>query len=226
MPYYELKLSSLITLLKRFSFEYHPTMSAKMSQDAKKDEFRKYLEKAGVLELLTKSLVQLYEEPEKPSDGLSYMKKAVGGSPADKELIASLQKENDELKAKVSQLEAKQSKLQESLAELEKKSEQVKEAVPAEADAQVEANTGKNIEESAAAPAEEKDTDAAAAVPTTVATEVVEEKAPVESSSEAMGATTDEKTEEPMETESSSATPMETKTDPPTGDALAEPTQE
>ena len=36
-------------------------MTAKMSQDAKKDEFRKYLEKAGVLELLTKSLVQLYE---------------------------------------------------------------------------------------------------------------------------------------------------------------------
>jgi len=226
MPYYELKLSSLITLLKRFSFEYHPTMSAKMSQDAKKDEFRKYLEKAGVLELLTKSLVQLYEEPEKPSDGLSYMKKAVGGSPADKELIASLQKENDELKAKVSQLEAKQSKLQESLAELEKKSEQVKEAVPAEADAQVEANTGKTSEESVDAPAEEKDAVAAAAVPTTAATEVVEEKASVESSSEAMGATTDEKTEEPMETESSSATPMETKSDPPTGDASAEPTQE
>ena len=32
-----------------------------MSQEAKKDEFRKYLEKAGVLELLIKSLVQLYE---------------------------------------------------------------------------------------------------------------------------------------------------------------------
>ena len=32
-----------------------------MSQDAKKEEFRKYLEKAGILELLTKSLVQLYE---------------------------------------------------------------------------------------------------------------------------------------------------------------------
>ena len=36
-------------------------MTSKMSQEAKKDEFRKYLEKAGVLELLTKSLVQLYE---------------------------------------------------------------------------------------------------------------------------------------------------------------------
>merc|ERR1712029_410803 len=118
------------------------------------------------------SLVQLYEEPEKPSDGLSYMKKAVGGSPVDKELIATLQKENDELKAKVSQLEAKQIKLQESLAELEKKSEQVKEAVPAEADAQVEANTGKTSGEPAAAPAEEKDPVAAAAVPTTAATEV------------------------------------------------------
>ena len=36
-------------------------MTSKMSQEAKKDEFRKYLDKAGVLELLTKSLVQLYE---------------------------------------------------------------------------------------------------------------------------------------------------------------------
>ena len=39
------------------------TMTANLSQDAKKDEIRKYLEKAGVLELLTKSLVQLYEVP-------------------------------------------------------------------------------------------------------------------------------------------------------------------
>merc|ERR1711997_1018188 len=111
------------------------------------DEFRKYLEKAGVLELLTKSLVQLYEEPEKPSDGLSYMKKAVGGSPADKELIANLQKENEELKAKVSLLEEKQNKLQETLAELEKKAEQVKEVASIEADAPVEAAEGKTSEE-------------------------------------------------------------------------------
>ena len=38
------------------------------------------LEKAGVLELLTKSLVQLYEEPEKPNDALTYLKKTVGVS--------------------------------------------------------------------------------------------------------------------------------------------------
>ena len=35
--------------------------TAKVPLDTKKEEFRKYLEKAGVLELLTKSLVQLYE---------------------------------------------------------------------------------------------------------------------------------------------------------------------
>ena len=34
-------------------------MSAKMTQEAKKDDFLKYLEKAVVLELLTKSLVQV-----------------------------------------------------------------------------------------------------------------------------------------------------------------------
>ena len=42
----------------------------KVPQDAKKEEFRKYLEKAGVLELLTKSLVQLYEVPVMFSGGL------------------------------------------------------------------------------------------------------------------------------------------------------------
>ena len=75
--------------------------STKMSQDAKKDEFRKYLEKAGVLELLTKSLVQLYEEPEKPSDALTYLKKTVGESQGDKSEIEILQTENSELKVKV-----------------------------------------------------------------------------------------------------------------------------
>ena len=45
--------------MQRCYFSDSPTMSTKMSADAKKDEFRKYLEKAGVLELLTKSLVQV-----------------------------------------------------------------------------------------------------------------------------------------------------------------------
>ena len=77
-------------------------MSAnKMSQDAKKEEFKKYLEKAGVLEVLTKSLVSLYEEPDKPGDAVSYLKKSVGGTENDKVEIEKLQSENAELKSKV-----------------------------------------------------------------------------------------------------------------------------
>ena len=49
-------LTKLVFLSERFTSA--ATMS-KMTQDAKKDEFRKYLEKAGVLELLTKSLVSV-----------------------------------------------------------------------------------------------------------------------------------------------------------------------
>ena len=50
-------LTKLVLLSER-STTFAATMS-KMTQDAKKDEFRKYLEKAGVLELLTKSLVSV-----------------------------------------------------------------------------------------------------------------------------------------------------------------------
>ena len=152
-------LTKLVFLSERFTSA--ATMS-KMTQDAKKDEFRKYLEKAGVLELLTKSLVsvrlvfscssrfnwqlifelcqlnaQLYEEPEKPNDALSYLKNSVGGryiwqinkeilwrrihpscSPTDKEMIAKLREENELLKGKVKELEASQVALEARVAAL------------------------------------------------------------------------------------------------------------
>ena len=40
-------------------------MSAHTTEQ-KKEEFRKFLEKTGVIDQLTKVLVGLYEEPEKP----------------------------------------------------------------------------------------------------------------------------------------------------------------
>merc|ERR550519_114775 len=90
-----------------------------MTQDAKKDEFRKYLEKAGVLELLTKSLVQLYEEPDKPQDALAYLKNSVGGNQDDKTIIAKLREENEELKRKCKEIEAEKSKLESRVKELQ-----------------------------------------------------------------------------------------------------------
>ena len=38
--------------------------------ESKKEEFRKYLENTGVIDQLTKVLVGLYEEPEKPEEPL------------------------------------------------------------------------------------------------------------------------------------------------------------
>ncbi|CAH1988244.1 unnamed protein product [Acanthoscelides obtectus] len=40
--------------------------------EGKREEFRKYLEKNGIMDALTKVLVNLYEEPDKPEDALQY----------------------------------------------------------------------------------------------------------------------------------------------------------
>ena len=46
--------------------------------DSKKEEFRKYLEKSGVIDQLTRVLVGLYEEPEKPNNSIEYIRKYMG----------------------------------------------------------------------------------------------------------------------------------------------------
>lgn len=53
-------------------------MSMYKPADSKREEFRKYLEKTGVLDALTKTLVCLYEESEKPNDALDFVKKSLG----------------------------------------------------------------------------------------------------------------------------------------------------
>jgi hypothetical protein len=100
--------------------------SAKMTQEAKKDEFKKYLEKAGVLEMLTKSLVQLYEEPDKPSDAVNYLKSSVGGSADDKVTIVRLEEENQQLKNRVEELQTSRVTLENRIKDLETVASQVK----------------------------------------------------------------------------------------------------
>lgn len=46
--------------------------------DAKREEFRKYLEKNGVMDILTKSLAVMYAEPEKPADPLKFLTGLMG----------------------------------------------------------------------------------------------------------------------------------------------------
>uniref|UniRef100_R7W102 Uncharacterized protein n=1 Tax=Aegilops tauschii TaxID=37682 RepID=R7W102_AEGTA len=44
--------------------------SCNKDREAKKEGFRKYLESSGVLDTLTKALVALYEENDKPSSAV------------------------------------------------------------------------------------------------------------------------------------------------------------
>ena len=80
--------------------------------DSKKEEFRKYLEKSGVIDALTKVLVGLYEEPERPANAVDYIKKYMGApTGVDVEAIkaenVSLKKKCDQLKKAIEELNAK-----------------------------------------------------------------------------------------------------------------------
>mmetsp|Transcript_11185 Transcript_11185/g.38881 ORF Transcript_11185/g.38881 Transcript_11185/m.38881 type:complete len:100 (+) Transcript_11185:99-398(+) len=71
--------------------------------ESKKESFRKYLENAGVIDSLTKVLVALYEEPEKPQQALEFLMNALGGkTPADFEAVVA---EKEALATRVSELE-------------------------------------------------------------------------------------------------------------------------
>jgi hypothetical protein len=72
------------------------------SDFSKKEEFRRYLEKTGVLDALTKVLVGLYEEPDRPSNSLEYMKRYLGAPVAVD--VEGLKRENEELRQKVNLL--------------------------------------------------------------------------------------------------------------------------
>ena len=82
--------------------------------EQKKEEFRKYLERAGVIDQLTKVLVGLYEEPERPGNAIEYTKKALG-APSDTD-VDQLKAENDELRRKNAELEKKIEELNRELA--------------------------------------------------------------------------------------------------------------
>merc|ERR1711896_112842 len=83
----------------------------------KKEEFRKYLEKSGILDQLTRVLVGLYEEPEKPNNAIDFIKKYLG-SPTDIDV--------EKLKIEYEKLRDENIKLQKQVDELKKELETVK----------------------------------------------------------------------------------------------------
>ncbi|CAN1247065.1 c-Myc-binding protein [Linum grandiflorum] len=54
-------------------------MRYREEKEAKKEAFRKYLESSGVVDTVTKALVALYEQDEKPSSALEFIQQKLGG---------------------------------------------------------------------------------------------------------------------------------------------------
>ncbi|XP_024241787.1 c-Myc-binding protein isoform X2 [Oncorhynchus tshawytscha] len=48
------------------------------ASESKREQFQRYLEKAGVLDSLTSVLLALYEETEKPNNALDFLKQHLG----------------------------------------------------------------------------------------------------------------------------------------------------
>lgn len=69
---------------------------------SKKEEFRRYLEKTGVLDALTKVLVGLYEEPERPTNAIEYIKRYIG-APQNVD-VEGLKRENEQLRSELEKL--------------------------------------------------------------------------------------------------------------------------
>ncbi|XP_062511042.1 c-Myc-binding protein-like [Corticium candelabrum] len=79
--------------------------SSHRTVDSKREEFRKYLEKAGLLDVLTKVLVGLYEEPEKPANPLEFVQRHLHDGDPETHDIEKLRQEVVELRAKNASLE-------------------------------------------------------------------------------------------------------------------------
>merc|ERR1719411_941153 len=97
--------------------------------DARREEFRKYLEKEGILESLTKVLVALYEEPDKPLDALSFVRNNFASSEMQtmRAQVDNLTKENEQLKTKITTLETDKTALEKKISEMEEAAAATKE---------------------------------------------------------------------------------------------------
>ena len=92
-------------------------MSNYQTPDSKKEEFRKYLEKSGVIDALTKVLVGLYEEPERPPNAVDYIKRYMG-APTGVD-VEALRVENEGLRKEVGELRGTVQEMSVRLKEIE-----------------------------------------------------------------------------------------------------------
>jgi len=72
--------------------------------DNKRDQFRKYLEASGVIEVLSKSITKLMESPEKPESPVEFIRENIGLSQKELHQIEFLKEEVEVYKKQVNDL--------------------------------------------------------------------------------------------------------------------------
>ncbi|XP_061920057.1 c-Myc-binding protein-like [Entelurus aequoreus] len=93
--------------------------------DHKREQFRRYLEKAGVVDSLTSVLVALYEQPEKPNNALEFVKQHLGTPGLNAADTEALQQEVMDLRQRCERLEEENQDLKARLEPLEPPEEEV-----------------------------------------------------------------------------------------------------
>lgn len=83
--------------------------------EKKRNEFRKYLEQTGAIDNLTKSLIKLYEQQNKPSDAVKFLRKNMCESCPDDEEFEILQADLERANKKICDLERELSWLKGSI---------------------------------------------------------------------------------------------------------------
>ncbi|KAJ7985295.1 hypothetical protein DPEC_G00350600 [Dallia pectoralis] len=73
-------------------------MAHHRASETKREQFRRYLEKAGVLDSLTTVLVALYEETDKPNNALDFLKQHLGVGSQESTDTEALQQELNEMR--------------------------------------------------------------------------------------------------------------------------------
>ncbi|KAK2844884.1 hypothetical protein Q5P01_011543 [Channa striata] len=94
-----------------------------MAHHRKTEHFRRYLEKAGVVDSLTSVLVALYEQSERPNNALEFVKQHLGASGPTPEDTEALQKEVIDLRQRCTRLMEENKDLKTRLQRYEPQSE-------------------------------------------------------------------------------------------------------
>ncbi|XP_071782703.1 c-Myc-binding protein-like [Centroberyx gerrardi] len=68
------------------------------ASDSKREQFRRYLERAGVLDSLTSVLVALYEQTDKPNNAVEFLRQYLGAAGEESADTEALQQELKEMR--------------------------------------------------------------------------------------------------------------------------------